>query len=43
MKNKYSKVTKIWAGMGYQSKDLKNNISDQYGIDLEIIQKATII
>lgn len=39
MKNKYSKVTKMWADMGYQGKDLKNSISDQYCIDLEIIKR----
>lgn len=39
MKHKYSKVIKMWADMGYQGKDLKNNINDQYDIDLEIIKR----
>jgi putative transposase len=29
----------MWADMGYQGKDLKNNIIKQHAIDLEIIKK----
>jgi len=29
----------MWADMGYQGKDLKSNINNQYGIDLEIIKR----
>ncbi len=39
MKCKYKQVTKMWADMGYQGKDLKNNISNQHAIDLEIIKR----
>jgi putative transposase len=39
MKSKYNQVTKMWADMGYQGKDLKNNISKQHAIDLEIIKR----
>jgi putative transposase len=39
MTGKYSTIEKMWADMGYQGKDLKNNISNQYSIDLEIIKR----
>lgn len=39
MHYKYDQVRKMWADMGYQGKDLKNNMKEQYGIDLEIIKR----
>jgi len=39
MSCKYQQVTKMWADMGYQGKDLKSSINNQYSIDLEIIKR----
>lgn len=39
MKSKYNKVLKMWADMGYQGKDLKDYISNEYGIDLEVVRR----
>jgi putative transposase len=39
MKNKYNKVLKMWADMGYQSKELKDHITQEYSIDLEIVKR----
>ena len=39
MKRKYNKVVKMWADMGYQGKDLKNYIKQEYGIELEIVKR----
>jgi hypothetical protein len=39
MESKYTQVTKLWADMRYQGKNLKSNINDKYSIDLEVIKK----
>ncbi len=39
MKRKYNKVVKMWADMGYQGKDLKNYIKQEYEIELEIVKR----
>lgn len=39
MKGKYTQVTKLWADMGYQGKDLRTGINDKYSIDLEVIKR----
>jgi len=39
MKCKYTQIIKLWADMGYQGKDLRNNIQDKYSIDLEVIKR----
>jgi putative transposase len=39
MESKYTQVTKLWADMGYQGKNLKSNINDKYSIDLEVIKR----
>jgi putative transposase len=39
MKHKYSTVTKMWADMGYQGNDLKNNLANKYRIELEVIKR----
>lgn len=41
MKLKYSKVQKMWADMGYQGKDLKSNLLDKYGVELETIKRPS--
>lgn len=39
MRTKYTKVKKMWADMGYQGKDLKTHIGEEYGIDIEIVKR----
>ena len=39
MKHKYIQVTKLWADMGYQGKDLRASINDKHSIDLEVIKR----
>lgn len=39
MKKKYSNIKKMWADMGYQGKDLKTHIEEEYGIDIEIVKR----
>ena len=39
MKGKYTQVTKLWADMGYQGKDLRTGINDKYSIDIEVIKR----
>lgn len=39
MQCKYTQVTKLWADMGYQGKDLRASINDKYSIDLEVIKR----
>ncbi len=39
MRTKYTKVKKMWADMGYQGKDLKTHIEEEYGIDIEIVKR----
>lgn len=39
MTGKYGAIEKIWADMGYQGKDLKDRINQEYKIDLEIIKR----
>jgi putative transposase len=40
MRKKYSTVTKMWADMGYLSRELKEYIREHYNIDLEIVKRA---
>jgi putative transposase len=39
MSKKYSTVTKMWADMGYLSKELKGYTKEHYNIDLEIVKR----
>jgi len=39
METKYTTVLKMWADMGYEGKDLKASIKQEYGIDLEIVKR----
>lgn len=39
MRAKYTSIKKMWADMGYQGKDLKNQIEKEYGIDIEIVKR----
>ncbi len=39
MQKKYATIKKMWADMGYQSKDLKELIKKKYNIDLEIVKR----
>ncbi|EAL59500.1 transposase, IS5 family, OrfB [Wolbachia endosymbiont of Drosophila ananassae] len=38
MRTKYTKVKKMWADMGYQGRNLKNHIKEEYDIDIEIVK-----
>ena len=38
MVTKYSKVKKMWADMGYESKELKLNLDKEFKIELEIVR-----
>ncbi len=39
MRTKYTKVKKMWADMGYQGRNLKNHIKEEYDIDIEIVKR----
>ncbi len=39
MRTKYTKVKKMWAEMGYQGRNLKNHIKEEYDIDIEIVKR----
>ncbi len=39
MRKKYTNVKKMWADMGYQGRNLKNHIKEEYGIDIEIVKR----
>lgn len=39
MRGKYGAIKKMWADMGYQGKDLRDKINQEYKIDLEIIKR----
>jgi putative transposase len=39
MRKKYTNVKKMWADMGYQGRNLKNHIMEEYGIDIEIVKR----
>ncbi len=41
MVKKYSNVKKMWADMGYVGKDLKTAFCKEFGIDLEIVKRAS--
>ncbi len=41
MRTKYTKVKKMWADMGYQGRNLKNHIKEEYDIDIEIVKRPT--
>jgi putative transposase len=37
--DKYSTIEKMWVDMGYQGKDLRGKINQEYKIDLEIMKR----
>ena len=39
MKSKYLNVTKMWVDMGYQGKELKEQVKKEYNIDLELVKR----
>ena|GEM_PF-5035708 len=39
MRKKYTNIKKMWADMGYQGKNLKTHIKEEYGIDVEIVKR----
>lgn len=39
MNNKYTTVTRMWADMGYLSKELKTYIKENHNIELEIVKR----
>lgn len=38
-RKKYSNIKKMWADMGYQGKDCKDEVKEKYGIDLEVVKR----
>lgn len=39
IRKKYTNVKKMWDDMVYQGRNLKNHIKEEYGIDIEIVQR----
>jgi len=39
VKIKYNTLKKMWADMGYESRDLKDALQKEHGIDLEIVKR----
>jgi transposase len=37
--NKYPTINKMWSDMGYQGEDLRDDIKNKYGINLEIVKR----